>query len=93
MQEHQLTRAQKFHIELLALIQSRQHELVAGVYLNSSSSITIRCLIHGQTYTTTPTNYKKCKTGLPCCGKANQSIATTFHNTRRQIKKKEEDCS
>jgi fructose 1,6-bisphosphatase len=99
MQEYQQTRAQRFHIELLALIQSRQHELVADVYVlvadvyvNASSSITILCLIHGQTYTTTATNYKRCKTGLPCCGKINQSIATAFHNTLRQSKK-EEDCN
>lgn len=88
MQERQLTRAARLHIELVTLIQSRQHELVSGVYVNASSPITVECLIHGKTYPTTPTNYKRCKTGLDCCGRANQSIATAFHNTLRPSKKK-----
>nr|YP_009629575.1 hypothetical protein [Chlorococcum tatrense]AYQ94359.1 hypothetical protein [Chlorococcum tatrense] len=36
------------------------------------------------THKTTATNYKKSKTGMPCCGRAIQSEVTAFHNTRRR---------
>ena len=91
MQELQQTRAARLHKELVILIKSRQHELISGVYENASSPINIRCLIHGKTYLTTATNYKRCKTGLSCCGKVNQSIATAFYNTLRPSQKKEEE--
>jgi hypothetical protein len=91
MQERQLTRAARLQIELVDLIQSRQNKLVSGVYVNASSPITVGCFIHGKTYTTTSTNYKRCKTGLNCCGKVNQSIATAFYNTLGPSKKRREE--
>nr|ALO63174.1 putative HNH homing endonuclease [Chloromonas perforata] len=33
------------------------------------------------THKTTATNYKKSKTGMPCCGRAIQSQVTAYHNT------------
>lgn len=77
-QNYQQTRAEKLHVELFSLIQSRNHALVSGFYQNKDSIFTIRCLVHDETYTTTATNYKRCKTGLSCCGKVNQSNFITL---------------
>jgi len=87
MQELQKTRAQLLFEKLNKLITWRNHELVSGEYLNASSPITVRCLIHNVTNKTTVTNYKRCKTGLSCCGKQKQSEATVLSNIRRTKKK------
>jgi hypothetical protein len=60
--------------ELFALFKLRNHEHVTGITtkwdsFNSQNYITVRCLIHNQTFQTKVTNYKRSKKGLPCCGK------------------------
>jgi hypothetical protein len=67
----------------IKLINSRNHELVDGAYKNSASVIVVKCKTHNTTHTTTVTNYKKAKTGIPCCGKERQSKATAYYNTLR----------
>lgn len=69
--------------DFIKLLESRNHELVSGVYQNIDSRIVVICRIHGVTHETTVRNYKKARTGMPCCGKARQSAATTYHNTLR----------
>jgi tRNA 2-selenouridine synthase SelU len=69
--------------DFIKLLKSRNHELISGVYQNIDSRIVVICRIHGATHETTVRNYKKARTGMPCCGKARQSAATTYHNTLR----------
>lgn len=71
------------HRELIQLISSRNHALLAGHYENSKSKLTIKCLKHGTIHNTTATNYKKSKTGMPCCAKEIQSEITSYHNRLR----------
>lgn len=70
--------------ELISLINSRGHQLIAGEQFNSYSKITVKCLKHNEEHTTTVTNYKKSKTGMPCCGKEFQGISTAYYNTLRK---------
>jgi hypothetical protein len=76
-------KSQNKHHELIQLIVSRNHVLLSGNYENRNSKLTIKCLKHGVIHTTTATNYKKSKTGMPCCGKEIQSKVTSYHNTLR----------
>lgn len=69
--------------DFIKLLESRNHGLVSGVYQNIDSRIVVICRIHDVTHETTVRNYKKARTGMPCCGKARQSAATTYHNTLR----------
>lgn len=68
---------------LMDLMNARNHELVSGSYVNAASKIVVRCKIHDKVHETTVTNYKKSRTGMPCCGKQRQSEATAYHNTLR----------
>ncbi len=86
----QQQKAKQLQNEFLELISSRNHELVSGVYQNSSSIVVIKCNNHNTTYETKVTNYKKAKTGMPCCGKVLQSTATSLSNRRRGLAKSEE---
>nr|YP_004581369.1 Putative site-specific DNA endonuclease [Schizomeris leibleinii]AEH05421.1 Putative site-specific DNA endonuclease [Schizomeris leibleinii] len=74
---------QEKQADLIELINSRNHELVSGIYKKSSSVIVIRCKIHDVIHETTATNYKKSKTGMSCCGRQRQSQATAYYNTLR----------
>lgn len=76
-------RSQDKNRELIELISSRNHILIAGGYENRNSKLCIKCLIHNTIYQTTATNYKKSKTGMPCCAKEIQSKVTSYHNTLR----------
>lgn len=55
------------------LVESRGHIWESGEYVNSKSTISIYCKTHNISCETTVTNYKKCKTGLKCCGQQKQS--------------------
>ncbi len=68
---------------LIDLITSRNHELRSGTYVNAKSVILVYCKKHDCFHETTVTNYKKSKTGMPCCGKERQSQATAYNNTLR----------
>jgi hypothetical protein len=83
--ENELTQVKTAKKEgLLQLINSRNHELRTGDYVNAQSVIEVWCKTHKCSHTTTVTNYKKSRTGMPCCGKARQSEATSYHNTLRK---------
>ena len=75
--------AQIKHYEQLQLIESRNHVLMSGTYESSKSKLTIKCLKHDTIHTTTATNYKKSKTGMPCWAKEIHSKVTSYHNTLR----------
>ncbi len=63
---------QKLNILQLACL--RNHVYVTGKYLTKESKLVIFCKNHKQHFTTTFTNYKRSRTGLPCCGNQNKSI-------------------
>jgi hypothetical protein len=56
------------------LCSERGHVIISGEYIRASSPVILFCEKHKQQYETTFTNYKKCRTGLKCCGRENQSI-------------------
>jgi hypothetical protein len=62
--------------ELFDLMSLRDHFLVEGTKFTAHSEIKVFCLKHEKTYTTTVRNYKRCKSGLLCCGRDLQSDAT-----------------
>ena len=75
VQEQQKTfRDHKFG-EIKQLIMSRKHRIQKGEYQNRSSSVLIYCLKHGREHQTTFGNYKKSRTGMPCCSKERQKLA------------------
>ena len=49
------------------------HKYVEGTYENQSSKLVVYCTTHGCSITTTFNNYRRCKTGLTCCGKKSVS--------------------
>jgi hypothetical protein len=57
----------------LELIFSRNHEFVSGNYENKLSQLQVFCPIHNILHTTNFDNYRRSKTGLPCCGKDSKS--------------------
>jgi hypothetical protein len=59
------------------LILSRGHEFVSGSYNDKKSELIVYCPIHEETHVASFTNYKRSKTGLPCCGKARKSVLLT----------------
>jgi hypothetical protein len=63
---------QKLNILQLACL--RNHVYVTGKYLTKESKLVIFCKNHKQHFTTTFTNYKRSRTGLPCCGNQKKSI-------------------
>jgi hypothetical protein len=73
IQESHLSLREKKMAEFTTLCTSRNHVVISGQYINANSKVTIRCNMHNESHETTFTNYKKCKTGLKCCGRARQS--------------------
>jgi hypothetical protein len=66
--EKQLNLRELKYKEFVELCESRNHEVLSGEYINAQSKVNVKCNIHNKTIETTFTNYKKCKTGLRCCG-------------------------
>lgn len=54
--------------KILELTSLRNHVYVSGNYTAKESGLVVFCKNHKQQFTTTFTNYKRSKTGLPCCG-------------------------
>lgn len=67
----------------LELCEKRNHKCITGIYENAHSRVTIWCNIHFCPHTTTFTNYKKSKTGMPCCKRQIQSDCMTIRNNLR----------
>lgn len=60
--------------ETLKNMEARGHErLDDGTYENKQSTLLVLCHEHGEEYLTTFYNYNRCRTGLPCCGRAQVS--------------------
>ena len=55
------------------LISSRNHLYLSGKYVTKKSALLILCKTHKEQFTTTFTNYKRSRTGLPCCGNEKKS--------------------
>jgi hypothetical protein len=56
------------HKKMLLLIKERNHEFVSGNYETKSSELQVYCPIHNILHKTTFDNYRRSKTGSPCCG-------------------------
>ena len=63
--------------KILNLIKERNHEFVSGNYENKLSECKVYCPIHNILHTTNFDNYRRSKTGLPCCGKDSKSKLLT----------------
>ena len=61
----------------LELIFSRNHEFVSGDYENKLSQLQVYCPIHNVLHTTNFDNYRRSKTGSPCCGRDSKSKLLT----------------
>lgn len=59
--------------EVLELIKERGHDYIEGSYRNREAVLIVWCPIHNNEHTTTFHNYKRSRTGCPCCGKAQAS--------------------
>lgn len=75
MKEREKTRCDKAFFAACAVMHSRNHEWVSGEYKTISSPCVVRCTIHNREFETTYRNYKRCKTGLKCCGAVRQAEA------------------
>ena len=64
-------------ISLLELIKLRNHEFVSGKYENKRSQLQVYCPVHNILHQTNFDNYRRSKTGLPCCGKDSKSKLLT----------------
>jgi ribosomal protein S17E len=63
--------------KILNLIKERNHEFVSGNYENKLSQLEVYCPIHNILHNTNFDNYRRSKTGLPCCGKDSKSKLLT----------------
>ena len=75
VQEQQKTFHDHKFVEIKQLIMSRKHRIQKAQYQNISSSLLIYCLKHDCEYQTTFGNYKKSRTGMPCCSKESRRMA------------------
>lgn len=55
--------------KVIELIETRGHVFLEGEYRNRASTLVVYCPEHDNTSTTIFYNYKRSKTGLPCCGR------------------------
>jgi hypothetical protein len=75
IQKRQKTYKERAHQEFLELVHSRNHRILDRVYENIDSVFVIECLTHQTIHETTARNYKRSRTGMPCCGRSLQSQA------------------
>jgi hypothetical protein len=73
---------------VLKLIEERGHLYIRGEYVTKGSELEVACLEHKGVHVTTFTNYKRSKTGLPCCGKAQVSEKLTGRTFSEETIKK-----
>ena len=64
-------------LKTLDMIEFNGHLYVDGDYQKKESPLTVFCLTHQVEHHTTFTNYRRSKTGMPCCGKASVSKKLT----------------
>lgn len=75
IQKSQKTYKERAHQEFLELARKRNQRVLEGFYENIDTVFVIECLTHQTTHKTTARNYKRSKTGMPCCGRDLQSQA------------------
>ena len=72
------------------LISSPNHLYVSGKYVTKESALFVFCQTHKEQFITTFTNYKRSRTGLPCCGNEKKSKKLKHRifskNTLQQMK-------
>lgn len=68
------------------LVESRQHLITAGTYINNTSVVQLYCCIHNEIQEVVAGNYKKSRVGLRCCSSEAQSIAVAKANRNRPKK-------
>ena len=66
---------QKQGIVLNKIEQNPNHYYISGCYENKASELVVCCELHDSIVTTTFDNYRRAKTGTPCCGKKSASDA------------------
>lgn len=59
--------------ETMERIAQRGYFYIEGTYENKSSPLIVFCPHHGTEHVTTFTNYKRSRTGCPCCGRMQTS--------------------
>lgn len=72
IQQNQLNQKNEKTSHFIDLVKTHGHLLISGEFQNVKSNVLIYCNEHQSEYTTTFGNYRRCKTGLPCCGRAQQ---------------------
>jgi hypothetical protein len=89
--ERQKTQKEQKTDELFKLMQDRNHKLIStGDDFTADAFIEVYCNIHKLSHPTKVRNYRRSVTGLPCCGRQNQSnkgswdIVNQMKKTRRQ---------
>nr|YP_005089833.1 HNH homing endonuclease [Dunaliella salina]ACS95097.1 HNH homing endonuclease [Dunaliella salina] len=60
-------------MDTLRKIKQKGHQKIEGNYQEKNSPLIVYCPIHDIVCETTYTNYKRSRTGLPCCGKEQTS--------------------
>ena len=75
LQEQAKTFRVKKFSEIEQLVLSRDHIIQEGEYQNIDSPVLIYCLKHNYEHQTTYRNYKRSRTGMPCCSKERQKNA------------------
>jgi len=60
--------------QLEELTNSLNHSILSGEYKNIYSRFTVKCNKHNKIFETSLRNYKRCRNGLPCCGREVQKI-------------------
>lgn len=94
MLEKQKSMEEKSKEGLLALIASRNYQLVdSSEGFFSYSMITVYCPTHSKQHQTKVTNYKKSKTGMLCCGKVLQDEKRVWDHlsSAKELRRKEKE--
>lgn len=63
--------------EIINIIKRHGHQKLEGDYQGKNSLLVIYCPKHNTIAETTYTNYKRSRTGLPCCGRQQVSVKLT----------------
>ena len=85
IQQNQLNQKNEKTSHFIDLVKTHGHLLISGELQNVKSNVVIYCNEHQSEYTTTFGNYRRCKTGLPCCGRA-QQVQKAKHYKRNALR-------
>lgn len=88
LQNKQKTQEEKYKQNLFYVLNQRNHTLEFAEGYYSYSRIVVCCPLHSKKHSTTVTNYKKAKTGMPCCGKQIQDNTRVWDHLNAAKKSK-----